>query len=196
MEPKILGRLVAGIDPNQQISSNLVVSADTILEGDTFSSLGGITPANIIISGGSFVDALYSHSPEEFIPGRTFDSLSIRVTTSNVSDQGYRRFIDFNGNVEYSDFLAVDRTVLAQNLNLTDGNIVVQDGSVLPVPDPFALVPGVIAINGERIMYYSKVGNVLSQLRRGYQGTGAPLVHAANSRVENISGTIVSTPTT
>lgn len=196
MEPKILGRLVAGIDPNQQISTNLVVSADTILEGDTFSSLGGIAPANIIISGGGFLDSLYSYSPEEFVPGRTFDSLSIRVTTSNVSDQGYRKFVDFNGNVEYSDFIAVDRTVLAQNLNLTDGNIVVQDGSVLPVPDPFALIPGVIAINGERISYYSKVGNVLSQLRRGYQGTGAPLIHAANSRVENISGTVVSTPTT
>ena len=44
-------------------------------------------------------------------------------------------------------------------------------------------LPGIIEINGERIEYYQKNGNVLSQLRRGTLGTGVPTVHLTNNYV-------------
>ena len=38
---------------------------------------GDIAPEDIIVDGSSkFVDAFSSHAPEEFVPGRVFDSLN------------------------------------------------------------------------------------------------------------------------
>jgi hypothetical protein len=200
MVPKILGRLVAGIDPAQSISSNLTVGPDTILLGDIFGNVGGLDPSNITVVGGSFVDAIFSHSPEELLPGQTFDTLSI--TVSNIAGTNYRKFINSTGNLEYSEFTSAQVTQLARNLALTDANILVVDGSALASPVPVwqgpvlsYIEPGVISINGERIAYYQKNGNLLEQIRRGYQVTGTSLLHAANSNVHNISGTISPTST-
>lgn len=47
----------------------------------------GLRPEDIIVDGSSkFVDAYSSHAPEEFVPGRVFDSLSINVLTSPSTD--------------------------------------------------------------------------------------------------------------
>jgi hypothetical protein len=47
----------------------------------------GLRPEDIIVDGSSkFVDAYSSHAPEEFVPGRVFDSLSINVFTSPSTD--------------------------------------------------------------------------------------------------------------
>jgi hypothetical protein len=198
MVPKILGRLVPGIDPAQSISANLTVGPDTILLGDIFSNNTGISPSNITVSGGSFIDAIFSHSPEELLPGQTFDTLSITVSNvSGVATSGYRKFVDSTGNIEYTEFTSAHVTTLARDLNLTDANILVTDGSLLASPTPIwqgavlaYIEPGVISVNGERIAYYQKNGNNLEQIRRGYQITGTALVHAANSNVHNISGTV------
>jgi hypothetical protein len=198
MVPKILGRLVPGIDPAQSISANLTVGPDTILLGDIFSNNTGISPSNITVSGGSFIDAIFSHSPEELLPGQTFDTLSITVSNvSGVATSGYRKFVDSTGNIQYTEFTAAHVTTLARDLNLTDANILVTDGSLLASPVPVwqgavlaYIEPGVISVNGERIAYYQKNGNNLEQIRRGYQITGTALVHVANSNVHNISGTV------
>ncbi len=42
----------------------------------------------------------------------------------------------------------------------------------MPIPDTKSSVPGVIFIDGERIEYFVRNDNVLSQLRRGTLGTG------------------------
>ena len=46
-------------------------------------------------------------------------------------------------------------------------------------------MPGILFINGERIEYLIKQGNVLRQIQRGTLGTGAPAVHEAGSDVYN-----------
>lgn len=47
----------------------------------------GLRPEDIIVDGSSkFVDAYSSHAPEEFVPGRVFDSLSINVFTAPSRD--------------------------------------------------------------------------------------------------------------
>ncbi len=47
-------------------------------------------------------------------------------------------------------------------------------------------MPGIIEINGERIEYFTKVGNVLGQLRRATLGTGAPALHRVRTIVLDI----------
>jgi len=78
--PKVLYQLIPGINPlNPVIVGNVRQVNDTILVGDTFGSNVGISSGNIKVAGGKFVDRLFSHSPEELLPGTIYDSLSIRV---------------------------------------------------------------------------------------------------------------------
>lgn len=80
--PKDLKLLVNGIDPLYSTYTGSSSSTqDTILLGDTFGSNAGISAGNIKISGGKFVDRIFSHAPEELLPGYVYDSLSIRVLT-------------------------------------------------------------------------------------------------------------------
>ena len=80
-------------------------------------------------------------------------------------------------------------TLLTQNLAVTDSEISVQDASALYDPSPPQNRPGVIFIDGEKIIYWARntVTNKLSQLVRGVQGTGIPAVHSAGTRVESAS---------
>jgi hypothetical protein len=71
--------------------------------------------------------------------------------------------------------------VLAQDLTHFDNEIILEDATGLPTPSPAENLPGVLLINSERIEFFRKEGNVLSQLRRGTNGTGAPAVHDAGS---------------
>lgn len=76
--PKDLNRLVPGIQ------SDATVYADdsdnnTILIGDTFASQAGISAGSIRVTGGTFVNKLFSHAPEELVPGQIFDAISIKV---------------------------------------------------------------------------------------------------------------------
>jgi len=169
---------------------------NTILIGDTFSSMSGIPASNITVTGGAFVNAIFSHAPEEFMPGQTFESLQIRVM-SNVSFTGYHLFKSLTGNIYYYNRSNVYITTLAQTLNLTDTTAIVTNGAALATPNPLLIDPGIIYVNGERIAYYTKVGNTLGQLNRGYGGTGAALVHPIGSTVENVSsGVLNPTPQT
>jgi hypothetical protein len=57
----------------------------------------------------------------------------------------------------------------------------------LPTPALRSRIPGVIFINGERIEYFRRDGNVLKQLRRGTLGTGVKTIHSAGDRIYNQS---------
>jgi hypothetical protein len=89
--------------------------------------------------------------------------------------------------VTSTDFTPSTITTLAVALNRNDTTITVADGSRLSAPNPGAITPGIITVNGERIMYYTKVGNVLGQIRRGVGGTGIAQTHLAGSDVEDVS---------
>jgi hypothetical protein len=67
--------------------------------------------------------------------------------------------------------------------------ITVAKGSVLSNPNPAKRLPGIIEIFGERIEYYKRDGNVLSQLRRGTLGTGVRLVYEMGTLVQDIGKT-------
>ena len=95
----------------------------------------------------------------------------------------FRIFNDMTGNVSYNRVSAEQSTTLARDLKITDTEIVVTDGSSLQEPNQELAVPGVIFVGKERIVYYKKQGNILSQLRRGTSGTAAANHHNVGSVV-------------
>ena len=155
-------------------------------------NVAGISSEEIVVQGGAFVSELFAHGPEEILPGRMFDSVSIMVKTNGTGGNvGYRRTVDMNANRVTTVINLSTNTTLAQVLKVTDTVIQVADGAVLATPDPVALLPGKIVINGETIHYYVKNGNQLSQLRRGVGGTGTPSEHRLGSIVESANDIVV-----
>ena len=90
---------------------------------------------------------------------------------------GFMQFKDMLNRVHFKRISRSKTTRLARDLIQTDTEIYVVDGSVLSIPNPAKNLPGIIEINGERIEYFTKNGNVLGQLRRGTLGTGTPILH-------------------
>ena len=76
---------------------------------------------------------------------------------------------------------------LATDLKYYATSIQVTDASNLYKPTIENNAPGMIYINGERIEYFKIVGNVISQLRRGVNGTSIPETHAKDSFVVDVS---------
>lgn len=190
--PKSLIKLVPGLAAVGTYISTTIVDPDTILIGDTFGSNVGISAGNIRVTGGSFVDELLTRSPEELVPGRVFDTLTIKVHTS--ATDGFRMFKDFANVITGTAFSAATTTTFTAPVLLLTTNISVADGSKLTAPTVITsggatvnVIPGVIQVNGERIAYFSKVGNTLGQLRRGYEGTSVASEHPSGSTAEDVS---------
>jgi hypothetical protein len=99
---------------------------------------------------------------------------------------GWMQFKDMLNRVHYKRINKLRTTRLTQELGQKDTQIFVQDSSVLSNPNKGLNLPGIIEINGERIEYFQKNGNILSQLRRGTLGTGVPNVHLSNNYVIDI----------
>jgi hypothetical protein len=98
-------------------------------------------------------------------------------------------FKDMLNRYHYKRISKAKSTRLARDLKQGDAQIQVVDGSVLTDPNPSLNLPGIIEINGERIEFFVKNGNVLSQLRRGTLGTGAPTLHRVRALVLDIGPT-------
>jgi hypothetical protein len=165
---------------------------DSTIQSSYLDSALGTRPEDINIDGGAYVDTFSSHAPEELIPGRVYDTLSMTVFTKisgNTVTLGHRVFQNMNGQVQYHRIADANTTTLSANLGLSDSNVHVTNASVLPTPNPEQGHPGIVFINGEKITYYTidTVNNVLGQVRRGVDGTGAPLTHVAGSRVVDAS---------
>ena len=161
-------------------------SATVAISSNAFSNVSGFSPDTIVTQGGTFVSELFSHAPEEMLPGRTYDSL-ILTLREETSQEGVRLFVDMNDHRSASNVAPVYVTSLASALNVTDIEIQLTDASNMPTPNPFTVTPGIIHINGERIEYYTKVGNTLGQIRRGVGGTSTPLLHPLGTVVEAAS---------
>ena len=89
-------------------------------------------------------------------------------------------------NVYHYNRLSIGESYLTTVLNYYDTSITVSDSSTLSDPIVSRNVPGIISVGGERIEYMSKVGNVLSQLRRGSQGTAIAETHSIGSVVVDV----------
>ena len=96
---------------------------------------------------------------------------------------GWRQFKDMLNRTHYKRLDSTKDMSLANDLNWYDQSITIINADSLPEPDQGSLVPGIVFINGERIEYFVKNDNVLSQLRRGTLGTGTPEIHSAGSTV-------------
>ncbi len=99
---------------------------------------------------------------------------------------GYMQFKDMLNRTHYKRISKAKTTRLARDLLQTDREIYVVDGAKLSPGNPALNLPGIVEINGERIEYYVKTGNVLSQIRRGTLGTGVPVLHRVRSNVMDI----------
>lgn len=82
---------------------------------------------------------------------------------------------------------SITDTELAAPLNYYDQTISVNDASKLADPNVSRNVPGTIFINGERIEYFKKEGNILSQLRRGVNGTSIGILYSLGSKIVDVS---------
>ena len=107
-------------------------------------------------------------------------------TTGVTSNRfAFRQFKDIFNRTIYKR-LGDDRSYrLAEDLNVFDKKIVLENAEGLPEPNSQINLPGVIFINSERIEYFIKEGNELKQLTRGTLGTGVKTVHDAGSVVLN-----------
>ncbi len=89
-------------------------------------------------------------------------------------------------NVYHYNRFSYRDTFLTKDLNYYDQTIEVDNSSVLADPIPSRNIPGAVYISGERIEYFTKVGNVLGQLRRGTQGTSIKETYLANTPVSDV----------
>ena len=89
-------------------------------------------------------------------------------------------------NYHYKRYSKDNTIKLSKDLNYYDTTLEVTDASKLTLPIKERNIPGVVIINNERIEYFSKVGNILGQLRRGSLGTGIKTVHDAGSYIIDI----------
>ena len=122
------------------------------------------------------------------------------ITTNEQTVRPSFGFNMFKDMLNRTSYKALDKnriTNLAEDLKLSDLSIVVVDGSKLPnvnnTQTSGIRIPGVIDINGERIEYFVKNGNVLSQLRRATLGTSSRELVSAGAIVYDM-GTKLTLP--
>lgn len=112
----------------------------------------------------------------------------ILITTINPPNYGkdvlgYRIFKDIFEKQHFKRISRYHSTKLASPLSVDDTSIQVYDGSMLFHPNPGTNTPGVIILDGERIEYFVKNGNELTQLRRSTLGTGPALISNVETQV-------------
>jgi hypothetical protein len=112
-----------------------------------------------------------------------------RITVTTFSEElsynsiGYKVFNDMLNRTHFKRISDQDSTTLAQDLNISDTEIVVADASFFDTPSPIDRTPGVVWIDRERIEFYTITGNTLGQITRGTLGTGIKTVHSAGTKV-------------
>ena len=114
----------------------------------------------------------------------------IHFTGQPVSTKfGFRQFKDILNRTHYKRLNKDVQTRLKKDLLSTDLRIEVEDASVLSSPNRNKNIPGIIFVNGERIEYMIKDGNLLRQLRRGTLGTSVNEFISSGTIVEDQGST-------
>ena len=104
----------------------------------------------------------------------------------DVRDTGRFAWSQFKDILNRTHYKRIGQTTtLAKALSAFDVRIEVEDASVLPEPEKSANRPGIVWIDGERIEYFIKDGNLLRQIRRGTLGTGVKELNAVGTEVYN-----------
>ena len=100
-----------------------------------------------------------------------------------VSKFGYRQFKDMMNKTHYKRLGNTNKYQLATSLKWSDQDLELTDATGITEPSIANNLPGVLFIDGERLEYFVKVGNKLSQLRRGTYGTGVKNIHVVGEEV-------------
>jgi hypothetical protein len=121
------------------------------------------------------------------IPTTTDDKIKIVQFSSDVFalPSAYEIYKDMLNVYHYKRY-SKNSVVLTKDLYYYDQQIEVSDGSILATPVKNRNIPGVVTINGERIEYLEKSGNILSQLRRGSLGTAIGDVYTVGVAVVDV----------
>jgi len=117
-----------------------------------FTDSVGVNPGDINIDGGAYISTFSTHAPQELVPGRMYDSLNLTVYDKDALS--YRIFNNMNQSVNYYRIASNNSVTLTRSLALTDTAIQVNDATKLPLPDRQLNIPGVIFVNGEKIVYW------------------------------------------
>lgn len=126
---------------------------------------------------------------QEFIDIIIFDS---SLSAYNYVPIGFKQFKDILNRTVYTRLDDRSTTLLERPLKSSDTSVYLIDGSKMQEPNIVNNIPGVILIDGERIEYMKKDGNVLSQLRRGTLGTGIKTEYSVDTLVKDFnSGQII-----
>jgi hypothetical protein len=96
---------------------------------------------------------------------------------------GWSQFKDMMNKTHYKRITDSDNVTLAKDLHEYDQTITVINGQNLPSPPAGSRQPAVIFIEGERIEYFVRNDDVISQFRRGTLGTGVKSVYPADTKV-------------
>lgn len=122
----------------------------------------------------------------EFVITSSTDVVMVTTLASPTEEDqivGYRVFKDIFDRCEYKRLTEYHSTFLSKPLYPNDKEIHVQNDDKLITPNPAQNKPGIIIIDAERIEFFEKNGNVLSQLRRSTLGTGPALYSQAGTSV-------------
>jgi len=116
------------------------------------------------------------------------DVFGLITFTSNIvrNPVSFMQFKDMLNDFSYKRLNKYRTTRLKNNLNQNDKEIIVEDSDHIADGLRDSNTPGVIYVNGERIEYFVRTGNKLSEIRRGTRGTGAPQIHKAGVEVYDI----------
>ena len=190
-----------------KIKSNIEDYKNTIYYLDTIRVSGGILTLNRSVINANYVwviknktllipniDYILSDNKTEVILNTVStnqDNFSVLTFGSNIAREpiSFMQFKDILNRSHYKRISKNRTTYLTRELKFSDKEIEVDDSTTLNQPNISLNRPGVIYINGERIEYFIKNQNKISQLRRGTWGTGIPTIHESGTEVLDIGDT-------
>lgn len=124
-----------------------------------------------------------------YLTGETTDSDLIKIVMFGSKIYRFPSAYEIHKdmlNVHHFNRFSTGDVQLAATLNYYDQTITVTDADMLADPIASRNIPGVIYVQGERIEYMAKSGNVLSQLRRGSQGTAIKEAYSIGTDISDV----------
>ena len=100
-----------------------------------------------------------------------------------ITKFGFRQFKDMLNRTHYKRIDGDKNYILGKDLKPYDKVIELVDASGITNPTEGSEYPGIVFVNGERIEYRQKEGNLLKQLQRGTLGTGVKDIHTHGTEV-------------
>jgi hypothetical protein len=180
----------ADFDPTVQLAQPLA-SGDTVIRVNQSQSLyrASLTYPGRVVIGGETIQYTGLDTANNTLTGLT-RGIDGSTTPAQHPAGSFVGLLDDLGRARsYSVISAAHTTRLAQPLLRSDTAIRLVDSTVLARPDTVQNRPGVIFVNGERIVFWTinYQTHTLEQISRGTLGTGVPATHAVDSLVSDAS---------